>query len=179
VKRGYSVPMKLVAAALAAVAALGVSAAAGAHSTSSFCTGAQLHATFNVVRGSAGAGNIVYRISLTNISHTECSLTGTPSVRLFGKTGKALPTHVMPSFRPGLTAILVRVAPGKGAHATARFSPDVPGAGEPVLGRQCEPKAYMLRIYAPSAGVVKALVRPATPVCEHGTLQMSVYGYGR
>jgi hypothetical protein len=85
----------------------------------------------------------------------------------------------MPSFRPGLTAILVRIAPGKGAHATARFSPDVPGKAEPVSGSQCEPTAYTLRIYAPNGGFLKAPIKPATPVCEHGTLQMSVYGYGK
>lgn len=171
--------MRVVAAALVAVAALGVSAAAGARGTTAFCSGSQLHGTFNVVRGSAGAGNIVYRLSVTNMSQTECALTGTPAVRLLGKTGKALPTHVMPTFRPGLTAILVRVAPGKGAHATARFSPDVPGTGEPVSGNQCEPTAYTLRITAPNGGTLKAPIKPATPVCEHGTLQMSVYGYGR
>jgi hypothetical protein len=179
VKRSYPVAVKVAAAALVAVAALGASAVAGARSTVTFCSAAQLKGTFNVVRGSAGAGNIVYRLSVTNVSQTECSLTGTPVVRLLGKTGTALPTHVMPTFRPGLTAILVRVAPGKGAHATARFSPDVPGPGEPTSGKQCEPTAYTLRISAPNGGTLKAPIKPVTPVCEHGTLQMSVYGYGR
>ena len=48
-----------------------------------------------------------------------------------------------------------------------------------MSGGQCEPTAYSLRIYGRSGGVAKAQVKPATPVCEHGTLQMSVYQYGK
>ena len=171
--------MKLVVASLVAVAALAACGGAGAHGAVTLCSGTQLKATFNVVRGSAGAGNIVYRLSVTNTSTTECGLTGTPAVRLYSKTGKALPTHVKPVFRPGLLAILVRLAPGMSAHATARFSPDVPGVGEPTSGRQCEPTAVTVRLTGPTGGVAKALVKPATPVCEHGTLQMSVYQPGK
>ena len=178
-KRGYPFGMKVVAAALVAVGALAACGGAGAHSATSFCSGAQLKGTFSVVRGSAGAGNIVYKLSVTNISTTECALTGTPVVKLYGKTGKLLPTHVMPTFRPGLTAILVRLAPGASAHATARFSPDVPGQGEGAAGKQCEPTSYWLRVYGRTGGFAKAPVKPATPVCEHGSLQMSVYQFGK
>ena len=120
--------MKFIAAAFVAVAVLAGSAAASTRSTAfSSCAGTQLSGTFNVVRGSAGAGNIVYKLVVMNKSTTQCSLTGTPVVKLYSKTGKLLPTHVIPTFRPGLAAILVRLAPGGYAHATARFSPDVPG----------------------------------------------------
>jgi hypothetical protein len=170
--------VKLVAALLVAAAVL-AGCADGARSTvSPFCSGSQLKAAFNVVRGSAGAGNIVYKLVVTNKSTAQCSLSGTPVVRLYGKTGKALPTHVMPTFRPGLTAVLVRLVPGASAHATARFSPDVPGVGEPVSGRKCEPTAYTLRVYG-RIGVAKAPIKPVTPVCEHGSLQMSVYQRGK
>ena len=91
--------------AVAAFAACGASAGGQPPS----CAGSQLSARFAVVPGSAGAGNIVYRLSVTNISQTECGLTGTPAVKLYSKTGKALPTHIKPVFRPGLMAILVRL----------------------------------------------------------------------
>lgn len=178
-KRRYPSCMKVTVAAVVAVAALAASGGASAHRAAAFCSGSQLKGTFTVVRGSAGAGNIVYKLSVTNKSTTTCTLTGTPVVRLYGKTGKALPTHVMPTFRPGLTAILVTLHPGGGSHATARFSPDVPGTGEPVAGRNCEPTAYWLRVYGRSGGYAKVPIKPPTPVCEHGSLQMSVYQLGR
>src|SRR3954447_15239645 len=106
------------------------------------CKGSQLAGTFKVVRGSAGAGNISYVLALRNISSTECSVTGLPFGRLLGKTGKALPTHVKAAFPGGLTAVLVRLGPGGRTNATARFSPDVPGPGEPRAGLKCEPTAY-------------------------------------
>lgn len=140
------------------------------------CTGAQLEGTFSVVRGSAGAGNISYRLVLRNISSGTCTLTGLPQARLLAKAGSPLPTHVQAAFPGALTAILVRLAPGRRAYATARFSPDVPGVGEPVAGRACERTAYSLRVTAPGGGTTKARVTPATPVCEHGRLLFSAYG---
>lgn len=171
--------MKVAAAAVIAVAAL-VGCASGAHSAAGplACTGGQLAGTFKVVPGSAGAGNIVYKLVVTNTSGASCSLTGTPNVKLYGKTGKRLPTRILPVFRPGLTAVLVRLAPGASAHATARFSPDVPGKSEPVAGRQCEPTAYWLHVYG-RTGFAKVRIRPATPVCEHGQLQLTVYQRGK
>jgi hypothetical protein len=60
------------------------------------------------------------------------------------------------------------------AQATARFSPDVPGPGEPVSGRQCEPTAYKVRVTPPSGGgTLVAPILPPTPVCEHGTVFLS------
>lgn len=166
----------------AAVAALVVTALAGASgvrgATVPFCTGSQLSGTFRVVPGSAGAGNIVYRLRVTNHSSATCAVTGLPMVRLYGRTGKALPTKVTPAFRGGMTAVLVRIGPGGSAHATARFSPDVPGPGEPVAGTRCEPVAYSLHVSARGGGVTRAPIKPPTSVCEHGSLQLSVYGPG-
>lgn len=175
----YAVRVKTIAAALIAVAGL-VGCASGAHSASGplACIGGQLAGTFKVIPGSAGAGNIVYKLSIINRSKTTCTLTGLPNLKLYGRTGKRLPTHPIPAFRPGLTAPLVRLAPGATAHATARFSPDVPGKGEPVSGRQCEPTSYWLRVYG-RTGFARVLIRPATPVCEHGQLQLSVYQRGK
>lgn len=140
------------------------------------CTGAQLAGTFSVVRGSAGAGNISYRLALKNVSSGTCTVTGLPQGRLLSKAGGPLPTHVKPAFPGALTAILVRLAPGRQTFATARFSPDVPGVGEPVAGRRCEPTAYRLRVTAQGGGATTVKVLPPTPVCEHGRLLFSAYG---
>jgi hypothetical protein len=70
----------------------------------------------------------------------------------------------------------VTLAPGQAAGATARFSPDVPGPGEPRLASgQCEPTAYRLRVSPPGGGTATAAVQQPTPVCEHGTMQLTAY----
>jgi uncharacterized protein DUF4232 len=162
-------PHWLFAAALAVVAFAGTGSAAGP----SPCVASQLTGTFRVVPGSAGAGNIVYALRLRNTSTRTCFVSGLAQLRLLGKTGRALPTHVTPAFRPGLTAVLVTLRPGKSARAEARFSPDVPGVGEPVTGRQCEPTAYKLRVTPPpGGGTLVAPVLPPTPICEHGGMSL-------
>lgn len=166
-----------VAAAALVASGCGAHRAAGERSAS-LCAGGQLTGRFAVIPGSAGAGNIVYRLSLRNRSSSTCAVTGVPAVRLLGRTGKALPTHGRPA-RPGTaTAVLVILAPGQTATATARFSPDVPGVGEPTTGRQCEPTAYRLRVAARGGGSTVVPIRPPTPVCEHGQLQLSNYTRG-
>jgi Protein of unknown function (DUF4232) len=138
------------------------------------CTGTQLSGRFAVVRDSAGAGNISYRLTLTNVSRRTCTLTGLPQGRLLGRYGGALPTHVRAAFPGALTAVLVRLKPGASSHATARFSPDVPGPGEGQVGA-CEPTAHTFRVAAQGGGTTIAKLRPPTPVCEHGTLSFSAY----
>jgi hypothetical protein len=162
--------LTLLAVVLAAVA----STAAVARSDAS-CSGAQLKGSFSVVRGSAGAGNITYKLVLKNASSRMCTLTGLPQGRLLGKTGKALPTHVKAAFPGALTAILVRLAPRATTFATARFSPDVPGIGEPAAGRKCEPTAWSFRVTGQGGGTTRVKLAPPTPVCEHGQLQFSAY----
>jgi hypothetical protein len=161
--------------ALAALAAVAVAACgASARPKVAFCRGASLTGRFAVVPGSAGAGNIVYRLRLVNRSRAACDVTGLPTVRLLGKAGKALPTHPVPA-RPGTaTGALVALAPGAAAVADARFSPDVPGVGEGTTGR-CEPTAYRLRVAARGGGSTVVPIAPPTPVCEHGQLQLSLY----
>jgi hypothetical protein len=83
---------------------------------------------------------------------------------------------VTPAFRKGLTAVRVTVSQGHGAKVTARFSPDVPGVGEPVTGRACERTSFYLRATPTTgAGTFVAPVRPSTPVCEHGGMQVSAF----
>jgi hypothetical protein len=141
------------------------------------CKGSQLSGSFKAVRGSEGAGNIVYRLTLTNKSSTTCTLSGLPAGQLLGKTGKKVPTHIRAAFAPGLTAVLVTLTHGKSAHANARFSPDVPGVGEQMkAGGQCEPTSYELRVSLRGGGTTTVKIAPPTPVCERGQLSFSAYG---
>jgi hypothetical protein len=161
---------------LLACAALCGALVRGAEAGSSlrFCKGTDLSGSFAVVPGSAGAGNIVYALRLRNRSVTPCSLTGTPIVELQGKTGKKLPTRIRPAHPGAQSAVLVTVQPGRRAKATARFTPDVPGPGEPT-GAQCEPRAYRLVVHPNGGGRTTVAIVPATAVCVHGTLTFSVY----
>jgi hypothetical protein len=96
-------------------------------------------------------------------------------LRLQGLHGKPLPTHVTASQPGALTAVRVLVQPGGYTAATARFSPDVPGLGEPAAGRRCELPAYRARVVVPPSGSALVVpVRPATPVCERGSMVLSV-----
>ena len=99
---------------------------------------------------------------------------------LLDAAGHKLPTSQSFAGRPGmLTAVMVPLTPGKGtATLTARFSPDVPGPGEPVAGRQCERTAYKLRVAPSGGGSVVVPISPPTPVCEHGGLQLTSFVKG-
>jgi hypothetical protein len=163
-------PHYLLAAVALAVPAL---AAAGPAAPVAPCTGGMLSGTFSVIYGSAGAGSISYALRLRNRSGQACLVSGLAGLQLLGRTGRPLPTHVEPAFRGGPTAVRVVLRPGARAKATARFSPDVPGIGEPV-DRPCEPTAYRVRVTPPSGGgTLAAPVRPPTPVCEHGRIALS------
>lgn len=159
------------------VLAVGVAApAVGAHANlPPACGAAQLHGRFAEIPGSAGAGNVVYALTLQN-SGATCFVTGLPVVTLVGRNGRALATHPTAA-QPGAgTAVLVTLPPRGRARATARFSPDVPGPGETA---PCEPTAFSLRVRAQGGGTVRVPVVPPTPVCEHGALQLSVFRRAR
>ena len=136
------------------------------------CTGKALEGVLAAVPGSAGAGQISYALRLRNRSAGACFVTGVPGLRLLDRSGRPLPSRVVPAFPGAGTAVRVVLAPGAAAVATARFSPDVPGPGEQVEG-PCERRAYRVRVTLPAAGLVVPL-RPPTPVCEHGRMVLSV-----
>jgi hypothetical protein len=164
----------LFAAGLASLALAG----AGSSATVAPCIGSQLSGVFRGIPGSAGAGNIVYALRLKNTSPKTCFVSGLAQLRLLGKTGRALPTHVVPAFKPGLTAVRVVLRPGQSARAEARFSPDIPGVGEPVTGRRCEPTAYKMRVTPPpGGGALVAPISPPTPVCEHGGMSLKALSH--
>ena len=167
----------LAATVVCAVAVASI--ASGATTSAPPCTARQLSGSFSAVFGSAGAGNVTYALRLRNLSEAPCFVSGIPQVRLVGKTGRLLPTRVRPSHPGSLTAVRVLVAPKGVTTASARFSPDVPGVGEPVAGRQCEPSAYRARVVPPpGGGTLVVPMTPPTPVCEKGTLLFSVFVAG-
>jgi hypothetical protein len=171
----YNNGMRAALVCVAAFAAIAVSVASASPTIAPSCKGAQLTGRFAVVPGSAGAGNIVYKLTLKNTSTSACTLTGLPAGQLLGKLHNPLATHVRAANPGALTAILVTLAPGETTFATARFSPDVPGPGE-TSTRRCEPVAYWFRVRAQGGGVTIVPVAPPTPVCEHGALSFAAYG---
>jgi Domain of unknown function (DUF4232) len=142
-------------------------------SASAPCLASALAGAFTGIPGSAGAGQISYRLRLTNQGDSACTVTGVPAAQLLGQDGSKLPTNVEPAHPTDTNAAPVTLRPGDAATAEARFSPDVPGTGD-NSGSQCEPKAYTLRVTVGS-GEVDARVTPPTPVCERGTLFFSAY----
>jgi hypothetical protein len=168
-----------VVATVAAVTASAVLAGAVSAGATPACVGRNLTGTFAVVPGSAGAGQISYNLRLRNHSSHACFVSGLPVLRLVDRAGKQLPTHIAPSHPGQLTAVRVVLRPGGYSAATARFSPDVPGTGEQVKG-PCERKAYRARVTAPpGGGIVVVPLVPATPVCEHGSMVLSVLVSGK
>jgi hypothetical protein len=156
-----------VAGATVAFAAMAGSGAAAPAA----CRPSQLHAQMAGVRGSAGAGNITYRLVLRNSSGAACAVSGHPGLRLLGAYGRKLPTRVT-GVPPGAgTAALITLPPGAAAAATERFSPDVPGKGEQTIGR-CEPVAHSVRVTlaSPGSGSLAGSIKPPTSVCEHGSI---------
>jgi hypothetical protein len=167
----------LLAAGFAALVLAG--AAAADQASTPACRGASLGGVFAVVNGSAGAGSISYDLRLRNRSSSSCFVSGIPGLRLLGKTGTVLPTKVEPDKAGALTAAKIVLKPGGYAAATARFSPDVPGVGEPQLKKQCEPTAYKLKVSPSGGGSLIIPASPPTPVCSHGRLVLTALVAGR
>jgi hypothetical protein len=163
-----------IAAVLGAFLAVLGAASAGAGAAGSStpeCAAGATAAYFRVVPGSAGAGSISYDLQLRNTSARRCYATTVGGLRLLSKTGSPLPTKVMRT-TPKLTGVHVSLAPGAWAAATARFSPDIPGPGEPQTS-QCEPTSHRLKVTLHNGGTVTGPVSPPTPVCEHGTMALT------
>ena len=138
------------------------------------CAGGSLSGSFEGVPGSAGAGQIVYRLTVTNTGPAACFVSGIPQVQLLGTTGSALPTSASAA-QPGIaTAARISLQHGKSATADAQFSPDVNGTGDSTTG-QCQPTATVLRVTAPGGGTLDAPIEPPTPVCERGSLHFKVF----
>jgi hypothetical protein len=138
------------------------------------CTGEQLAGTFDLVPGSAGAGQIEYVLMLKNTSGSACALHGIPQATLLSATGAVLPTHVRSAGKGG--ARRVALEPGASAIAQARFSPDIAGQGDSQSG-PCQPRAQMLQVTPNGGGVTDATIKPPTSVCQQGMLNFEAFDY--
>jgi hypothetical protein len=138
------------------------------------CAAGSLTGSFEEVPGSAGAGQIVYKLKLTNTGSSPCFVSGIPQVQLLGTTGKALPTSASAAQPGTATAAKVSLQHGHSASAEAQFSPDVTGTGDATSG-QCQPTATVLRVTAPGGGTLDAPIQPPTPVCEQGSLHFKLF----
>jgi hypothetical protein len=154
------------------IAVVAAFAAPACSHAASGCSG--LSGSFKAVPNSEGAGNIVYTLRIHKTETGSCLLRGLPQVRLLGATGAALPTKVVRDRRFTPKPFVLRA--GHTASAQARFTPDVPGPGEPTKGTSCEPVAHKLRVVAGDATVVVPVL-PPTRVCVHGSMTFTPYRY--
>ena len=146
----------------------------GSGSSAKLCSGGQLAGNFTLVPGSAGAGQIVYALTLKNTSSTACAVRGIPRATLLGATGAALPTHVRAGGAGGTKRVVLQ--PGASAVAQARFSATVAGQGDSQSGT-CQPEAHTLQVTTAAGGVTDATIKPPTSVCEQGTLSFEPFDY--
>lgn len=164
--------MRLRAVALFAIAGaiLAAAATASGRGTSAVkpCRSTQLSASMTHIFGSNGAGSTGYRLNLHNKSPHRCSVHEHLDLQLVSARSVKLPTHVVDFGRHGV----VTIAPRRTVSARLRFSPDVPGPGETGPGA-CEPRAVRVIVFLgpPRGGAVSGPIRPATSVCEHGTIE--------
>jgi hypothetical protein len=144
-----------------------------AATSASACTGDAMTGSFAVIPNSEGAGNIGYQLHVTNASPVACFVSGLPNAQLLSSAGHDLPTNVVAAQAGQATAARIILQPGTSASADARFSPDIPGGSEPS-DAPCEPKSFTLRL-AFGGAPLDVAITPPTPVCEHGTLQFSLF----
>jgi hypothetical protein len=85
---------------------------------SNACTAHDLTATFQVLPGSAGAGNIVYTLKVTYAAQAACTVHGAPHITFLDAAGNAMAAHVSPA--GGLGAV---VALQPGGSATSQTDP--------------------------------------------------------
>lgn len=126
----------------------------------SACTAAQLSGTFAVEPGSAGAGNIIYKLQVTNTSQSACTVSGVPTVDFLDAAGKTMPSKT--SVSTG-TITTVPLHPGAAATSEVRFSPDVTPCDSGT--------ATTLRVTLPDSSTLEAKLDPPTRLCGAGSLQ--------
>jgi len=133
------------------------------------CQGSGLAGSFKLIPNSGALGSIEYLLKLRNTGSTPCLVSQLPALSLLGKTGNALPTHVLGAGRASRDSI---IGAGRTVSSPVRLSPDIPSASEPMTGA-CEPKSYKLQL-TPSRGAtpLKIAIHPPTPVCARGELAL-------
>ena len=117
--------------------------------------------------GEGAAGTIYNAWVFTNVSKTKCTLSGYPSLELYGKRGRPIPTTVQQDLPPGPTAVTLP----SGASATFRTSySDVPSSR-----RRC-PVSSVMQITPPDAE--KSLFIPAVLSPCRGLVHVSAVRAG-
>jgi hypothetical protein len=89
-----------------------VTTTASAATGATACTGDSMTGLFTAIPGSAGAGNIGYRLHVTNASPVACFVSGLPNAQLISTTGNDLPTNVVPAQPGQATAARIVLQPG-------------------------------------------------------------------
>ncbi|MGE5227073.1 MAG: DUF4232 domain-containing protein [Planctomycetaceae bacterium] len=136
-------------AAVVVLAAVPASMAALHARSTATCVRNQLGVRSN---GSQGAAGTIYGAWVfTNVSKTTCTLTGYPSLALYGTRGRPIPTTEKRDLLPGPR--LVTLAPGASATFRTSYS-DVPSS------RRACPMSSVMQVDAP--GVAQPLFIPAT-----------------
>jgi hypothetical protein len=138
-----------------------VTTTTGGSAAANACAASDLTGTFQVLQGSAGAGNIVYTLKVTNASQGACTVTGIPGVAFLDASGKAMPSKISPNGAG--TAVLVTLQPGDSATSTVRFSPDVDPCDTGT--------ATTLRVTLHDNSTFDTKIDPATKLCGGGSLQ--------
>lgn len=154
-----------------AATALAALAATASGRPSGSCNSSFLRAKMSLINGSRGAGSVGYLLTIRNHGPGVCVVNGHPELKLIGARGEPLPTRVKDQGQRGLKAIGL----GETRSAKLRFSPDIPGPGEPTEG-PCEPPAHEVKVILSQSITVVAPVEPPTSVCEHGTIQEDELG---
>jgi hypothetical protein len=128
------------------------------------CSADDLTGTFEVLQGSAGAGNIVYTLKVTNASQDACTVGGVPTIAFLDASGNEMPSHVAPA--DSGTDTLVTLQPGDSARSQVRFSPDV----DP-----CDAGTARTVHVEIGTTALNVKIDPPTKLCGGGSLQPSAF----
>jgi hypothetical protein len=161
----------LIAGIVTAVVVIGAlpTALAALHATRAplaNCTRNQLGVRSNGTQGAAGT--IYGAWVFTNLSKTSCKLNGYPDIRLFGKQGRPITTHVKTDLKPA--PINVRLSSGDSATFHTSYS-DVSSGG------RC-PTSSVAQITAPSAAAplyIPAVLQPCEGVVHVSGVRPGVH----
>lgn len=149
--------------------------AAGAN-TPPMCSTNDLSGYVSIVPNSAGAGNELMNVKLTNTSGHTCTIYGYPGFLLEDQHQSGLPTNVVRSNTPVST---VTVPNGGSAATTVRFDFDVPGTGDATTG-PCQPESYYMEITPPdqTTQLVAQISGGPVTVCQSGEMTVMPFVSG-
>lgn len=161
-----SLSRRVIAIAAIAATAVAVLAAGASGRPRSRCEAAFLNAKMTVIHGSSVAGHIEYLLTIHNGGPSVCIVHEHPPLQLLDASGDHLPTHVEDQGQGGT----VFIRHGRTVSAKLRFSPVIPGPGEPYFG-PCERPAHHVRVELNGAITVTAPIEPPTTVCGPGRIE--------